>query len=75
MLLSTYNPDAQGHCPVCEKFCKDLYMLGGNMAFYPRHLILTHRECGAKWRYNLDTRDRNAIFEILEPPPLPRQQE
>lgn len=67
MLLTTYNPDdAQTVCPTCKKFCQ-VYLVRGNLAFYPRKLEFFHRECGAHWMHYVDRRENQ--IEILDESP------
>lgn len=60
MLLGVYNPDSEAYCPTCKKVVS-CYNTGGNMAFFPRYLIMEHEECGTEWRYLVDSQDGDNI--------------
>lgn len=61
MLLSSYSPDSQGHCPTCDKTVRCL-LSAGNLAFHPRYVELSHPECGTVWRRYVDL-DYTEIME------------
>ena len=64
MLLSTYDPNSQAHCPKCG-FVHCLNV-GGNLAFGSRYLDFVHK-CGTKWRRYIDE-ERTEVMENSPPP-------
>lgn len=65
MLFTSYDPnDAQGFCPKCKRLCCDLYSEGGNLAYSPMYVDLSHPTCGARWRLFIDRRTNK--IEIKE---------
>lgn len=51
MLVSTYDPNSEAHCPHCQKVVK-CYMIGGITWGFDPYYDFKHDECGTTWRWH-----------------------